>query len=266
MNGWSRDAESTFPSDTPSLSDAGRRSPRLVFRCAGCGLREAGPDVPYSGGLDQGFAFRGARVPFLNYQKGIYRAAAQKGPAALSVNTSYKSPYDDEETLGGFRYAYRAGSTDQPDNRALRAAFALQVPLVYFVGTRPGWYRRVANVCHRRRSDRPRRNPHARADGRSYDEREAVLASDEVERRYSVREARVRLHQSRFRARVLPAYADRCTICRLKETRLLDAAHIIGDADPRGEPAISNGLSLCSIHHRALDEDLIGISPDYRSR
>jgi putative restriction endonuclease len=100
-----------------------------------------GPDVPYSGGLDQGFAFRGTRVPFLNYQKGIYRAAAQKGPAALSVNTSYKSPYDDEETLGGFRYAYRAGSTDQPDNRALRAAFALQVPLVYFVGTRPGWYR-----------------------------------------------------------------------------------------------------------------------------
>lgn len=127
-----------------------------------------GPDVPYSGGLDQGFAFRGTRVPFLNYQKGIYRAAAQKGPAALSVNTSYKSPYDDEETLGGFRYAYRAGSTDQPDNRALRAAFALQVPLVYFVGTRPGLVpARVANVCHRRRSDRSRRNPHARADGRS---------------------------------------------------------------------------------------------------
>jgi putative restriction endonuclease len=96
-----------------------------------------------------------------------------------------------------------------------------------------------------------------------YDEREAVLASDEVERRYAVREARIRLHQSRFRARVLPAYAHRCTICRLKETRLLDAAHIIGDADPRGEPAISNGLSLCSIHHRALDEDLIGISPAY---
>ena len=33
------------------------------------------------------------------------------------------------------------GSIDQADNRALRAAHALQVPLVYFVGTRPGRYR-----------------------------------------------------------------------------------------------------------------------------
>lgn len=102
-----------------------------------------GPDVPYAGGLDQGFAFRGRRVPFLNYQKGIYRAATQRGPAALSVNTSFRSPYDDEETADGFFYAYRAGSDDQPDNRAVRAAHPLQVPVVYFVGTRragrPEW-------------------------------------------------------------------------------------------------------------------------------
>jgi putative restriction endonuclease len=26
---------------------------------------------------------------------------------------------------------------------------------------------------------------------------------------------------------------------------------------------VSNGLSLCTIHHRAFDEDLVGISPDY---
>ena len=59
-------------------------------------------------------------MPFLNYQKGIYRAAAQQGPAALSVNTSYKSPYDDQETPRGFRYAYRAGSIDQPDTKVSR--------------------------------------------------------------------------------------------------------------------------------------------------
>jgi len=29
---------------------------------------------------------------------------------------------------------------------------------------------------------------------------------------------------------------------------------------------VSNGLSLCSIHHRAFDEDLVGISPDYDVR
>lgn len=44
--------------------------------------------------------------------------------------------------------------------------------------------------------------------------------------------------------------------------RLLDAAHIIGDAETEGEPTIVNGLSLCTIHHRAFDNDLVGISPD----
>ena len=40
-----------------------------------------GGDVPYAGGLDQGFAFRGRRVPFLNYQKGIYPRFDGNNPA-----------------------------------------------------------------------------------------------------------------------------------------------------------------------------------------
>jgi putative restriction endonuclease len=99
-----------------------------------------------------------------------------------------------------------------------------------------------------------------------YDEREPVLPTDPIERRYAVRETRVRLHQARFRARVLPAYANQCTICLLKEPRLLDAAHIVADVELHGEPTVSNGLSLCSIHHRAFDEDLVGVSPDYKVR
>ena len=85
-------------------------------------VAEFGEDVPYAGGLARGFPFRGARVPFLNYQKGIYRAAVQRGPAALSIQTSARSPYADVETVNGFSYDYRADSIDQPDNRALRAA------------------------------------------------------------------------------------------------------------------------------------------------
>ena len=46
-----------------------------------------GEDIPYLGGLDQGFPFAGRRVPFLSTQKGIFRAAAQSGPAALSIQT-----------------------------------------------------------------------------------------------------------------------------------------------------------------------------------
>src|SRR3954471_21514077 len=88
-----------------------------------------GDDVPYRGGLDQGFPFRGARVPFLSTQKGIFRAAAQRGPAALAIQTSWKSPYGDSQIETGYLYAYRDGPVDQADNRALRSAGRLAVPL-----------------------------------------------------------------------------------------------------------------------------------------
>jgi putative restriction endonuclease len=49
----------------------------------------------------------------------------------------------------------------------------------------------------------------------------------------------------------------------LKEERLLDAAHIVGDLETAGEATVTNGLSLCTIHHRTFDHGLVGISPDY---
>ena len=223
-----------------------------------------GEDIPYRGGLDQGFPFRGRRVPFLSPQKGIFRAAAQEGGAALSINTSFESPYDDEETQDGFFYAYRAGAIDQPDNRALLAAYAEAAPLVYFVATRPGHYRAlypVHVIADDRRARRVLVSPGRRTG--PPDEPEVAPIEDGVERRYAVREVRTRLHQARFRGRVLVAYRSRCTICRLHETRLLDAAHIVADLEGRGQPVVPNGLSLCSIHHRAFDQDLVGVSPDY---
>lgn len=224
-----------------------------------------GIEMPYIGGLDRGFPFRGARVPFLNYQKGIHRAAVQRGPAALSVQTSVNSPYDDAPSPHGLRYAYRSGPVDQADNRALRAAHALRAPIVYFIATRPGWYDAVFP------SFVTEDDPHGREVLISVgemtgplDEPEPVLVEDPVGRRYTLREVRVRVHQARFRARVIPAYRERCAICRLKEISLLEAAHIVGDAESEGEPVVSNGLSLCSIHHRAFDRNLLGVSPDLR--
>lgn len=234
----------------------------LAILCA-----QFGEDVPYRGGLDQGFPFRGQRVPYLSPQKGIFRAAAQRGPAVLSIQTSANSPYRDVETPEGFLYDYRAGSSDQPDNRALRAAHELQVPLVYFVGTRPGWYR--PNFPFFVIGDDPGTQQVLVAPGAMVgpmDEPEPVLPEDPIERRYVLREARVRIHQARFRGRVVPAYRGQCAICRLKEVRLLDAAHITGDVEEQGEPVVSNGLALCSIHHRAFDHDLVAVSPDYEVR
>ena len=143
----------------------------------------------------------------------------------------------------------------------------LGVPLVYFFATRPGSYRPLypAYVV----ADDPSSRSVVVAPGRMVgplDEQEPTAFDDAVERRYAVRETRVRLHQAQFRGRVLVAYKDRCAVCRLKELRLLDAAHITADSLPGGEPVVSNGLSLCSIHHRAFDENLVGISPDYDVR
>ena len=223
-----------------------------------------GDDVPYRGGLEAGFSFRGSKVPFLTPYKGIFRAAVQRGPAALSINTSANSPYDDEIADDGFLYAYRAGASAGPDNHALRSAYELGVPLVYFLATRSGWYKPIYPVFVL--GDDPHAARVLVSPGRMigpYDEPEPVPVSDPIERRYVVRETRVRMHQARFRGRILNAYAERCAICRLKESRLLDAAHIAGDLEAEGEPIVSNGLSLCSIHHRAFDQDLVGISPDY---
>lgn len=186
-----------------------------------------GGEVPYTTGLDEGFPFRGRRVPFLSRYKGIHRAAAQRGAAALSINTSHASPCEDQETPDGTLYAYRAGSPDQPDNRALRAAYELQVPLAYFVGTRPGWYQPLypCFVAH----DDPVGRRVLVTPGRMagpLEEREAWLPEGPLERRYVVQETRVRVHQARFRGRVLPVYREQCAICRLKELRLLDAAHM----------------------------------------
>lgn len=228
---------------------------------------EFGDDIPYRRGLDRGFAFRGQRVPFLNYQKGIYRAAIQRGPAALSINTSFASPYDDEETEAGFLYAYREGPIDQPDNRALRSARDLGVPLVYFVGTRAGYYRPIF-PCFVLEDEPVARRVTVTVGAMTgpLDERRPMLADDPIERRYVLRQTRVRVHQARFRGRVLPAYRIQCAICRLKEARLLDAAHIVGDLETGGDAIVSNGVALCSIHHRAFDQNLVGISPDYEVR
>jgi putative restriction endonuclease len=220
-----------------------------------------GDELPLRGGLAGGFTFDGRRVPFLNRQKGIFRAARQHGPAALSVLTSSRSPYGaDEESENGWWYAYRAGEGGESDNRSLRAALELQVPLVYFRSFLPGWYTALYPV-YIEEDDPHARRVHLNVGAMRFGEPTPIAG---IERAYAVRETRVRLHQGRFRAVVLPAYADQCAICRLKQRRLLDAAHIRADASVDATASVTNGLSLCTIHHRAYDQDLVGVDADYK--
>ena len=61
---------------------------------------------------------------------------------------------------------------------------------------------------------------------------------------------------------MLNAYKEQCSICRLRHRELLEAAHILPDKHPLGEPVVSNGLALCKLHHAAYDRNILGISPD----
>jgi putative restriction endonuclease len=69
------------------------------------------------------------------------------------------------------------------------------------------------------------------------------------------------MHQARFREAVLRAYRSCCAICSLRRRELVDAAHIVGDADG-GAPVLTNGLVLCKLHHAAFDRHILGIRPD----
>ncbi|WP_197019055.1 phosphorothioated DNA-binding restriction endonuclease [Thioalkalivibrio sp. HK1] len=91
-------------------------------------------------------------------------------------------------------------------------------------------------------------------------------ALDEMDHREAIVKRRPR--DPRFREEVLVAYGYRCAVCdyniRLGNTSLgVEAAHIRWHAY-RGPDRIDNGLALCTIHHRALDNGAIGIDEGMR--
>ena len=222
-----------------------------------------GTDIPMMRGLDRGFLFEGRRVPFRNPQRGIFRAGAKAGPAALSIVTTQSGPYADEQpSEDGWWYAYQGQDPLHADNRALRAAWELQAPMVHFWQTRRGWYQPVFPV-YIVDDDSVGGRVHLSI-GRLSPRVGAVLDPNPIPRRYDNRLVRVRLHQARFRGVVVQAYASRCAICRLDRVQLLDASHIASDGADEGTAAVTNGVALCAIHHRAFDDHLVGITPSYQ--
>jgi putative restriction endonuclease len=218
--------------------------------------------------LREGFLYQGRRVSFGSFYKGIHRPKEMRGPAALTLTTAARvpgkrAPYEDELDIDNraIVYHYRAGSIDQPDNRALRAAHDLQVPLIYFHGIAPGQYMVVQPVFVT--ADDPAGRVVLLEVGLPYEDLkgEGLVSTPDL-RDYALREVRLRLHQQRFRREVMRAYRQRCTICALREPALVQAAHIVEDPEPEGIATVVNGLALCAIHHLAYDRNLLGIDPD----
>ena len=213
----------------------------------------------------EGFEFQGKRFRLIDAQGGIWNPSASYTStwphtglqATLAITTTLDSPYQDSVLSDDLvRYDYQAGGPGGKNNK-LRKAMELQLPLLWlkqqpsrrFVPVRvvvvddhPG-----ENFCH----IAPEISPH-----------DLLIKDSAIEKSYARREAKVRLHQKEFRAVVLDAYGCKCAICSLKHKPLLEAAHITPDRDERSTAEVSNGLSLCRIHHTAYDVNILGISPD----
>ncbi|MEA2702079.1 MAG: putative restriction endonuclease, partial [Actinomycetota bacterium] len=195
--------------------------------------------------LRQGFVWEGQRVPLMGPQ-GIFKPAVLPG-APLSITTvpvveGRSRPYEDEVGPDGFlRYRYRGTDPGHHENVGLRLAMERQLPLVYLFGTTPGWYRPEWPVFIVGDDPSTLTFTVAMDDPQALRPDLTVDVVDEARRRYVTRLARHRLHQLAFRQRVLRAYRDSCTVCRLHHVELLDAAHIRSDTHPQGEPVVTNG-------------------------
>lgn len=241
---------------------------RLAANDAARHLSQRYDDIVPLSELRRGFCFQGERASFGSFQRGIYRSRRQLAAAALTLTTAptvpgKPRPYDDEldAQTRTIIYHYRDGPIDQPDNRALRAAFTEQVPLVYFHGLAPSQYMVLQPVFVT--DDDPRARVVTLEVGLPVaDLQDKGLQSAPDHRAYAMRDVRVRLHQHHFRLDVLRAYRSRCAICSLRESALVQAAHIVEDPHEQGVAAVINGLALCAIHHLAYDRNLMGIDPE----
>jgi len=235
------------------------------------GLAERGTPLVRQEDL-AGFVFEGQQLRLMATQQGIWKPRWLS--SALSFRTVFRPdpsrrPYDDQEGPDGYlryKWQYRdpvdPDNYHRPDNRAMRQAMEQRQPLIWFHGVASGLYLPIYPVTLV--DEEPEHLQFVVA----LDEASARLRDDletndpELVRRYAERSVKERLHQPMFRERVLVAYQERCAICHLRHRRLLDAAHVIGDAEG-GLPVVTNGIAMCKIHHAAYDANFFGISPRY---
>ena len=213
--------------------------------------------------LEEGFTFEGKQIHLVG-QSGIWKPKIMQYP--LSITTKFEGPYPDKLNKDGLiEYRYRGDNPNYWDNVGLREVMKLKKPLIYLYGISRGRYF-VSFPVYIVHDDIAKLTFTVQVD--EIDALNPQLGVEDTtalhyRRAYATTSVKIRLHQQSFRERVLLAYNNQCTLCRLKHPELLDAAHIIGDNAEFGDPIISNGLSMCKIHHAAFDKNILGINPDY---
>ena len=211
------------------------------------------------------FTFDGAMFRLVDKTRGIRKP--KELSAALSISTTYRPegarrPYEDKEGVDGLlRYKWSGTDPDHMDNRGLREAMVQGVPLIWFYGVGVGRFQPIYPVYIV--AEESANHQFVVATEVAKDLHRPDSPVEEALRRYVVVETKRRLHQPVFRATVMRAYDTRCAVCALAHSALLDAAHIVPDADEAGIASVRNGLALCKIHHAAYDVHILGISPDH---
>ncbi|MGC4175092.1 HNH endonuclease [Demequina sp.] len=209
----------------------------------------------------EAFTFAGVQVKLIAQMQGINNPKVLD--ACISVVSSPTGPYEDEAVSDGvWDYAYE-GKTPGRTNIRLRRAMELGLPIIFLEKVRDGIYIPYTDVVVV--GDRPQDLRFELALG---DVSQLGNPADDtpVERAYREVVVEQRLHQPKFRARVLTAYETQCTVCHFRHAELLDAAHILGDRHERGDATVTNGMAMCKIHHAAYDRNFLGVTADYEIR
>jgi putative restriction endonuclease len=214
--------------------------------------------------IARGFPYQGSMVRLVGPQ-GIFKPASMRLP--ISITTVANGPYADSFGPTVLRYRYRGTDPGHRDNVGLRELMQSREPLVYFHALVEGRYLAVWPVFIV--GDDPAGHAFSVAvdDAHSLSSLSGVGLEDDsgaaIRRGYVTTVAKRRIHQAAFRERVIDAYRRQCALCRLKHAALLDAAHIVSDSEPDGEPEIQNGIALCKLHHAAYDRFFLSVRPDY---
>jgi putative restriction endonuclease len=215
--------------------------------------QESGLEVFTAAQLAQ-FDIDGTPTRLIANSRGIWNPSHLE--TTLAVVSSADGPYNDRELRTGvWRYDYE-GTSLAGSNTKLRRAYEQQTPIILFRKIAANTYLPFYPVYVI--ADHPAELYFELAVSEAA---AAQTLEDPGTRSYVERMVKERVHQREFRTKVLLAYENQCTICRLRHRPLLDAAHILPDSHPKGRAVVPNGLSLCKIHHSAYDSNLLGIDP-----
>ena len=251
----------------PSTSDQIRAAAGVALQKL---IQSKGTDVLDWSDIHKGFELDGQTIHFASQALGIFKPTQLQDGAALSIRQVLPSRagrtarYDDREIAGGIVvYKLQGDGKANRHNRLLEQACVRRLPVIFFRGVADSRYETLYPVFLEHLSyengevfivfDQPKQTV----------EQHSNIVSEPLQAEYGIGSRKTRLHQQAFRKLVLGAYGLRCALTNLPLIDLLQAAHIIRDADG-GEASVRNGIAMSTFHHAAYEANLLGIDPDGR--